>query len=222
MNIGISKIKVCLVDDHVLLRDSLAHALNSFDELEVVQVADNGREFITKLPHHPKPDIVLLDLNMPEMDGHKTTHWLSVNHPEIRILILTMYDSESLIHLIKKGVRGFLKKDVRPSELKTAIHSIMTDGTYCSQTVTGRLFNLMKSHGTKNSAWGNIVLNDTELSFLKYVTSELTYKEIALQMGISPRTVDNYRDALFLKLNVKSRVGLAMYAVKSGIVTMQN
>ncbi len=78
----------------------------------------------------------------------------------------------------------------------------------------------MKNHGAKNSTWGTVILNDNELSFLKLVSSELTYKEIAHKMQISPRTIDNYRDALFIKLNVKSRVGLAMYAVRSGIVTI--
>lgn len=213
-------VKIGLIDDHILLRDSLAGVINSFEEYSVSMLADNGKEFIGKLNPSNIPDIVILDLNMPEMDGHETTHWIAENHPEIRILILTMYDSETLIHLIKSGVRGFLKKDVSPSELRHAIQCIMANGNYCSHTITGRLFNLMKNQGSKNSTWGNVILSEHEISFLKYVTSEKTYKEIALQMKISPRTIDNYRDALFLKLNVKSRVGLAMYAIRSGIVTM--
>jgi two-component system, NarL family, invasion response regulator UvrY len=157
---------------------------------------------------------------MPGMDGHDTIKWLSKNHPEIKILLLTHYDAESIIHLIKGGVRGFLKKDVPPGELKTALQSVMEKGSYCSQTVTSRLFNLMQNHSSKSSVWGTVILNDNEVSFLKLVATEMTYKEMALKMKISHRTVDNYRDALFLKLNVKSRIGLAMYAVKSGIVTM--
>jgi two-component system, NarL family, invasion response regulator UvrY len=213
-------IKIGLVDDHILLRDALAKVINSFDEFSVSLVADNGKEFIEKINPVNIPEILILDLNMPEMDGHATTHWLSKFHPEIKILVLTMYDAESLIHLIKAGVRGFLKKDVQPGELKHALQCIMANGTYCSHTITGRLFNLMKNQGSKNSAWGTVILNENEISFLKLVASELTYKEIAQKMQISPRTIDNYRDALFLKLNVKSRVGLAMYAVKSGIITI--
>ncbi len=219
-NQKIPPVKIGLIDDHILLRDSLAGVINSFEEYSVSMLADNGKEFIGKLNPSNIPDIVILDLNMPEMDGHETTHWIAENHPEIRILILTMYDSETLIHLIKSGVRGFLKKDVSPSELRHAMQCIMANGNYCSHTITGRLFNLMKNQGSKNSTWGNVILSEHEISFLKYVTSEKTYKEIALQMKISPRTIDNYRDALFLKLNVKSRVGLAMYAIRSGIVTM--
>ena len=213
-------VKIGLIDDHILLRDSLASVINSFDDYIVSMVAENGKAFIEKLNPLNKPDILILDLNMPEMDGHETTYWIAKNHPEIRILILTMYDSETLIHLIKSGVRGFLKKDISPSELKYAMQCIMADGNYCSHTITGRLFNLMKNQGNKNSTWGSVILSEHEIIFLKHVTSEMTYKEIALLMKISPRTIDNYRDALFLKLNVKSRVGLAMYAIRSGIVTM--
>jgi|SRR5450432_54794 len=212
--------KIGLVDDHILLRDALVNVIKSFEEFSVSMVADNGKEFIAKLNPGNKPEILILDLNMPEMDGHETTHWISKNHPEIKILVLTMYDAESLIHLIKAGVRGFLKKDVPPSELRHALQCILSNGTYCSHTITGRLFNLMKNHGTKNSTWGTVILNDNEISFLKLVASEMTYKEIAQKMKISPRTIDNYRDALFIKLSVKSRVGLAMYAVKTGIVTI--
>jgi len=131
-----------------------------------------------------------------------------------------MYDAESLIHMIKSGVRGFLKKDVAPGELRHALHCVLEDGTYYSQTITGRLFNLVRNSNEKKSGWGTVVLNESELSFLKLAASEFTYKEIAQKMQISPRTVDNYRDSLFIKLSVKSRVGLAMYAVRSGIANI--
>ena len=214
------QIKIGLVDDHVLVREALANIIKSFDEFEVSIMADNGKDFIDKLNKTNIPEILLLDLSMPIMDGHATTHWLTKNHPQVKILILTMFDAETLIHLIKVGVRGFLKKDVPPAELKHALHCVHANGTYCSNTVTGRLFNLMKEQGNKNSIWGTVILNDNEISFLKLASSELTYKEIAQKMKISPRTIDNYRDSLFIKLNVRSRVGLAMYAVKSGIVTV--
>src|SRR4030095_8616374 len=212
--------KIGLVDDHILIRDAIAAIIKSFNEFTVSIVADNSKQFIEKLNPTNIPEVLLLDLNMPEMDGHATIHWISKNHPEIKILVLTMYDAESLIHLIKAGARGFLKKDVPPTELRHALQSILSNGTYCSHTITGRLFNLMKNQGSKNSTWGTVILNENEIAFLKYVATELTYKEIAQKMQISPRTIDNYRDALFLKLSVKSRVGLAMYAVKTGIVTI--
>jgi len=182
--------------------------------------AINGVDALEKLAQNSDIDIVLSDINMPEMDGHATTFWLSKNYPDIKILILTMYDAESLIHMIKSGVRGFLKKDVSPGELRHALHCVLEDGTYYSQTITGRLFNLVRNSNEKKSGWGTVVLNESELSFLKLAASEFTYKEIAQKMQISPRTVDNYRDSLFIKLSVKSRVGLAMYAVRSGIANI--
>jgi two-component system, NarL family, invasion response regulator UvrY len=213
-------VKIGLVDDHIMMRDALADAIRSFNEFDISLLAENGKDFISKLNQTNIPEILILDLNMPEMDGHETIYWLLKNHPEIKILVLSMYDAESLIHLIKVGVRGFVKKGAPPSELKHALQSILTTGTYCSLTVTSRLFSLMKDLGTKNSYWGTIILNECEIAFLKLVATELTYKEIAQKMKVSPRTVDNYRDALFLKLNVKSRVGLVVYAIKSGIVTL--
>jgi two-component system, NarL family, invasion response regulator UvrY len=214
------KVKIGLVDDHVLLRDALADVIRSFEDYTVTILADNGREFTEKLNAMNMPEILLLDLSMPEMDGHETIRWISKNHPGIKILLLTMYDAESLIHLISAGVRGFLKKDIGPGELKQAFQSIIKIGNYCSPTITGRFFNIMKNYGTKTSVWGTIILSDSEIDFLKHVASEMTYKEIAYKMKMSPRTIDNYRDALFIKLNVKSRVGLAMYALKSGVVTI--
>lgn len=213
-------VKIGLVDDHILIRDMLANSIRSFDNFEVSLLAENGKDFINKLNPTNIPEILILDLNMPEMNGHETIHWLLKNHPEIKILVLSMYDAESLIHLIKSGVRGFIKKEAKPAELKQALQSLVTTGTYCSSTVTSRLFGLMKDLSTKNSYWGTIILNECEIAFLKQVATELTYKEIAQQMKVSPRTVDNYRDSLFLKLNVKSRVGLVVYAIKSGIVTL--
>jgi two-component system, NarL family, invasion response regulator UvrY len=103
-------VKIGLVDDHILIRDALANIIKSFDEFEVSLLAENGKEFIDKLNQTNIPEILLLDLNMPEMNGHDLIHWLLKNHPEIKILVLSMYDAESLIHLIKAGVRGFIKK----------------------------------------------------------------------------------------------------------------
>ena len=129
-------VKIGLVDDHILMRDALANIIKSFDEFEVSLLAENGKEFIDKLNQSNIPEILLLDLNMPEMNGHDLIHWLLKNHPEIKILVLSMYDAESLIHLIKEGVRGFVKKEASPAELKHALQSILTTGTYCSSQST--------------------------------------------------------------------------------------
>ena len=214
-------VKIAMLDDHILLRDALASVVNTFQDCKVILLARHGKEFIEKLQPGHLPDIVILDLNMPDLDGYETSKWLRNNYPDMYVLVLTMYDSEiALIRLLQNGVRGFLKKDIHPGELRSAIDSVIHTGYYYSYNSTGRLVNLFKNNSPKKFTPNTIILNENELAFLKFASTDMTYKEIAMQMNISPRTVDNYRDALFLKLTVKSRVGLAIYAIKCGIVTL--
>ena len=154
------------------------------------------------------------------MDGYETASYLRDHHAEIHILMLTMYDSElALIRLLQAGVKGFLKKDIHPSELKFAIQSVMQSGYYYSNHTTGKLINLFRNNNDNNMLLQKTMLSEQELDFLKLVCTDMTYKEIAQQMKLNPRSVDNLRDHLFTKLDVKSRVGLAMYSIKHGIVT---
>jgi two-component system invasion response regulator UvrY len=214
------KIKVALVDDHVLLRNALSSLINNFDNCKVIFQSSNGKELINQVKTGEKPDVILLDLNMPEMDGYETANYLRDDHPEIHILMLTMYDSElALIRLLQAGVKGFLKKDIHPSELKFAIQSVMQSGYYYSNHTTGKLINLFRNNNDNNMLLQKTMLSEQELDFLKLVCTDMTYKEIAQQMKLNPRSVDNLRDHLFTKLDVKSRVGLAMYSIKHGIVT---
>jgi two-component system invasion response regulator UvrY len=214
-------IRIAFVDDHILLRDSVASIIDTFENCRVTLLAANGQELLEKLQPGNLPHLIILDLNMPKMDGYDTAKWLAVHHPEIPILVLTMYDSEiALIRLLQTGVRGFLKKDIQPGQLKDAIESVIDTGYYYSFNSTGRLVNLLKNKGAKNLSSNTILFTDNEMTFLKLVSTDLTYKEIADQMNISPRTVDNYRDALFLKLHARSRVGLAIYAIKTGIANL--
>lgn len=211
---------VILVDDHVLLRDALSTLINSFDGLQIMGAADNGEEMIGLFKTGLMPDLVLLDLNMPKMDGFETAVWLQKNHPAVKILVLTMYDSEiALIRLLQVGVKGFLKKDIHPAELRTALISVAENGYYYAQNTTGKLASLFEKNHSNQTSFEKAMLTPTEIDFLKLASTELTYKEIADQMKITPRVIDGYRDSLFEKLDVKSRVGLAIYAVKSGIVS---
>jgi DNA-binding NarL/FixJ family response regulator len=213
------KFKIILVDDHTLLRDALSSLIHSFEEFSVINSLNNGTELIRALSEGYKPDIVLLDLNMPILDGFETAKWLNVNYPEIKILILTMYDSEiALIRLLKVGVKGFLKKDTHPNELRVALNAVSENGYYYSQDTTGKLANLFQKNTENQNFVEKAMLNESELEFLRLASTDLTYKEIAAQLNLSPRAIDGYRDSLFEKLDVKSRVGLAIYAVKNGIV----
>ncbi|HLK29156.1 MAG TPA: response regulator transcription factor [Puia sp.] len=219
MNENEKIIKIALVDDHTLIRDAIAVVINSFENCQVTLTAGNGKELIEKMHSGNVPDLLILDLNMPLMDGFETSKWVRNEYPEMLVLVLTMYDSElSLIRLLQSGVRGFLKKDIHPRELRSAIETTVKTGYYYSGNATGKIVNMLKNGETNTPVVNTIILSENELSFLKLSATDKTYKEIANEMKISPRTVDNYRDSLFLKLNVKSRVGLVMYAIKNGVI----
>lgn len=219
MNTTEKKIKVALADDHVLLRNALATLINNFEDCSVIIQASNGIELGEKLKSGLIPDVVLLDLNMPLMDGMETAAWLQDKYPAVHVLMLTMYDSElALIRLLQTGVKGFLKKDAHPDELRFAIQSVVQAGFFYSHNTTGKLVNLFRKQPGSPNSLNNNLLSDIEIDFLKYASTELTYKEVAQKMNLNPRAVDTLRDGLFHKLSVKSRVGLVIYAIKHGIV----
>src|SRR6201991_4509808 len=218
----ISKPGVVLVDDHVLLRNGLAGLIRSFCQFDVLFEAGGGKDLIRQLKNYRRPDIVLLDINMPEMDGYETACWLKRNYPEIRVLALSMYDTDSsIVRMLKNGAKGYILKDIEPQELRLALESVMEKGFYYSDLVTSKLVHpIGLIDEPEHNVHPLLSLNERELEFMKLVCTEWTYKEIADRMYLSPRTIDGYRDALFEKLNVRTRVGLAMYAVRNGIVNL--
>ena len=211
--------EVCIVDDHVLLRNGLASLMKNFTEYSVLFEADNGKDLIAGIAQGKIPDIVLLDINMPVMDGFETSQWLKENYPEIRILALSMYDDDNaIIRMLQNGAKGYILKDSEALELKNALDSVRNKGFYYSEMVTGKLIHAVNKAGDSGKAMATAVaLSERDIDFLKLVCTELTYKEIAEKMLLSPRTIDGYRDALFEKLAVRTRVGLAVYAIKQGI-----
>jgi len=214
-------ITVALVDDHILLRNALATLIDSFENCRVIWQASNAHEMIQRIRYTVPPQVIILDLNMPVMDGHSGAMWLKENIPQCLVLMLTMYDSDlALIRLLQAGVRGFLKKDIHPSELKFAIRSVTQSGYYYSHQTSGKLANLFRNYNGSNSSLQRSLLNEQEIEFLRLCGTEFTYKEIAQSLHLNLRAVDNLRDHLFEKLEVKSRVGLAMYAMRHGIVSL--
>ena len=212
-------IKIALADDHILLRAALASVINKSGNFSVVTEADHGKDLINKIVAGTVPDILLLDLNMPELDGYETARWLQVNYPAIHIIMLTMYDGEAtMIRLLQAGVKGFLKKNTDLNELRSAIQIVMKTGYYYTHNTTGRLINLFRK-SEDHSMLMKSMLSETEMDFLRWTCTDLTYKEIASEMKINVRTVDNLRDNLFAKLEVKNRVGLVMYSIRNGIQT---
>ena len=212
------KYKVAIADDHTLLRNALANLINTYDEYTIIFEANNGQELRDHIRLHKVPDIVLLDVNMPGMDGFETTQWISKNYPFIKILALSMLsDEKSIIKMFRLGAKGYLMKNTDPEELKTALDSLMNKNVYLSEYVSGKLVSGLQDGGMGEN---EIVLNEKEREFLRWTCTELSYKDIAEKMHVSPRTVDDYRQSLFNKLKVNSRVGLVMYAIKNGIVEL--
>lgn len=217
-----SKASVAVVDDHVLLRNGLANLIRSLDSYAVLFEADNGKDFIEQLKPFHVPDIVLMDIKMPEMDGFETALWLKRNYPGIKVLALSTDDKEiSVIRMIQNGARGYILKDIDPAEFRRALDSLVSKGYYYSELITGKFIHSVSRNDEPDQPIRTIsLLNDREIEFLKLACTEMTYKEIAEKMFLSARTIDGYRDALFEKLNVKSRVGLVMYSIRNGIVSV--
>jgi len=210
-------INIALVDDHKLFISALKSLIEKhLPNYHILFDAGNGEELIQKLTPKCKPEIILLDLNMPVKNGFETCEWLAQNYPEIRVIILsTTEDRESVLKLIKTGIRGYLLKNAEFEEFKFALEEVHFGGLYYPQFVTKHLLHHFKNPPEKEDHQHQ--LNDRELAFLKLTATELTYKEIADQLCVSVRTIDGYRDHLFDKLNIKSRTGLAVYAIKNKI-----
>lgn len=214
------KYKIAIVDDHTLVANALAGLIQKMENYEVMYEAGNGKELIQYFKVKMIPDIVLLDINMPEMDGYETALWLKNNHPDVHVLALSMFDKEeAIVSMLRNGAKGYLLKGCKPSELRMALDSVISKGFYYTEFVTDKLLKSLNPEKIKNPI-KELGLNDRELEFVRHACSELTYNEIANLMCCSARTVDGYREQAFSKMNVKSRVGIVVVAIKLGIVTL--
>jgi DNA-binding NarL/FixJ family response regulator len=206
------KIHIAIVDDHTLFRSGVAALMSEFEELKVVFEAENGEQMQQMLVSHPLPQVILMDINMPVMNGYDATKWVKDTYPGIKVLALSMFeDDTAVIRMIRSGACGYVLKESKPGDLLEAIKTIAEKGVYINEMVSGKL---IRSVSDSQDA---PVFTIKEREFLKLSCSELTYKEIADQMFVSPRTVDNYRESLFQKLSLKSRTGLVLYAIQNDI-----
>lgn len=208
---------IVITDDHVLIAEALTDIIENFKQYTVLYNVANGKILIERFKHAKNiPDIVLLDINMPEMDGFETAKWLTKNHPEVLILALSQEgDEKTLIKMIKCGAKGYLLKNIHREELEKALDMLVTKGYYYPDWATNTILHNLKKETDSTS---EIKLSEREIEFLNYAATELTYKEIAEKMFCGARTVESYRDALFEKLNLNTRVGLVVYAIKHGII----
>lgn len=208
------KNKVIIVDDHLLFSQSLKYLIDSFDEFEVIHRFENGKTFINFIQQNQdlEVDLILMDVNMPIMDGLTAMRWLKVNRPAYKSIALSVNDDEDvIIKMIRNGARGYLLKDTTPELFHDALNAVITTGFFFSEMVSGILIqNLGSDEKILN-------LKDKEIEFIKLACSEKTYREIAVEMCLSPKTVENYREAIFNKLNVNTRIGVVLYAIKNKI-----
>ncbi|MHB0755184.1 response regulator transcription factor [Polaribacter sp. M15] len=208
---------VIVVDDHTLLSQAIQTMVNTFENFKVLYTCKNGQEVIDKFSASASniPNVVLMDINMPIMNGIETTEWINKTHPNVNVMALSVEDEDTtVLKMLKAGAVGYLLKDTEKSVLEKALLEIVENGFYHTKNVTNLL---MQSISGEES--NTIELKDREIEFLKLACTELTYKEVAEKMYLSPKTIDGYRNNLFIKLNVKNRVGLVMYAIKNKIYT---
>jgi DNA-binding NarL/FixJ family response regulator len=215
-------ITIAIVDDHAMFRKSLATLIGLEPNYNILFDASNGQDFIAQLQPKQLPDFVLMDISMPIMDGYSCTAWIKKNYPEIKVLALSTMDSDTaIIKMVKNGAKGYILKDADPGELKIAFEEIRSRGYYYNELVTRKILRSVNDLADERSKTGIFAkLSEREIDFLKLVCTELTYKEIADQLFVSVRTAEGYRDTLCEKLNLKTRVGLAMYAIKNGLVNI--
>jgi DNA-binding NarL/FixJ family response regulator len=209
---------VVIVDDHSLFAQALENLVNTFNTFRVLYHVKNGEEFIHKLKDESNiPDIALVDINMPVMNGIEVAKWLCKKLPQVKVLALSMDDDEqTIIKMLSAGAKGYLLKDINPATLQNALKEVIERGFYYSDRITDSVLSSLHKQ-----TYAEVHLKEREVEFLKLVCTEKTYKEIAGEMFLSPKTIDGYRESLFEKLEIKSRVGLAIYAIKNKIYKIE-
>ena len=217
-----TKIKLALVDDHNLFRRGIASILGQVNDFELVLEASNGQEFIDKIPRRI-PDVVLLDLQMPVLDGTATADYLREHYPLIKIIVLTMHDEDRMVlHLLEKGVSGYLLKDSDPDEVEKAIRKVMDEGVYLNEFVSRAMLRKMTNKTTvvKQSTLYNskILLSEREKEVLKLICEGMSTAEISDRIFLSPRTVEGHRLRILEKTGTKNTAGMVAYAFKNGLV----
>lgn len=214
-----SKIKIAIADDYKIFREGLKVGLSSDENLEVMMEVDNGEELMKEL-ETTSPDIILMDLKMPIMDGMEATKAVRKKYPNVKVLVVTMYDDDKfIIHLMEIGANGYLLKNAEPEEIKRSIYAVHENGYYFNDLVNKALLKkLVLKNNFKPSFNQNIDLTERELQVLKLICEEKTAVEIGKEIFLSPRSVEGIRQRLIEKVGVRNTAGLVMFAIKNGIV----
>ena len=213
-----NQFKIALADDQVLFRKGLLSMFKEFPELNVVIEAGNGEELLEELKKK-KADVILLDLQMPKMDGIECTERINKKYPEVKIIILTSHNEESFIHhLLKKGAHGFILKDQEIETIVDAIYSVKENGYYFNDKVSRALVKGLMESDTIRPQFKKANLTEREIEIVKLMSKEFTANEIAEKLFISVRTVDGHRERIKEKIKARNTVGIIMYAVKNNLL----
>ncbi len=209
-------IKIAIAEDHTLVRKAFIDLINGFEGFKIIIEAATGAQLVQQVSESNLPDVVIMDIHMPDMDGFEAMHQIKHRFPKLNVLVVSMLSDElSILRMVRMGVKGYLVKDTEPAEFKSALETVASGKYYYSGYVTARMISSVNKEVDMLK-----LISERELEFLKYVCSDMSYQQIADKMFVSPRTIDGYRDSLFQKLQVKNRVALALFAVKYGIVIL--
>lgn len=210
------KVKICLVDDHKLFRSGIKEMLINLQQFDVIFEADNGEDFFAKIGSKLMPDIVLLDINMPKINGFEVAQRLQTQYPMVKIIVLSMLtDADAILKMVKLGIAGFVLKDAKKEEFVNALNTVLSGDVYFATAV-----NKVLHCNIKKTQLNEPLITDRDLVFLKCLCAQQSYQDIATQMGVSVRTVEGYRDQLFEKLNIRNKIGLVIYAIKNKLVSI--
>jgi len=208
------QITIGIVDDESLYTKGLSALIDTFATCKVVVEAVNGEDLLRQLEvaAHP-PDILLVDVNMPRLDGLEVARKVRDKYPDIRMIALSLRDDDAtIIRMIRAGCCAYLYKGIWPTELEKALTEVHLTGNYNADLSNLRARQIKQAESNQTN------LTDKELLFIQLACSDLTYKQIAVKLSLSARTIDGYRDSVFKKMNVDSRVGMVLEAIKRKIV----
>ena len=216
------QINLAIADDHKIFRNGLKATLEDCPDFKLLIEASNGKELIGLLADH-KPDVILMDIKMPEMDGMQTTAHVHQNFKDIKVLALSMHNEDKyIVDMMKAGASGYLLKNAEPEEIIDAISTVYNKGFYFNEHLSVTLIKQLIGPGSYADSTGQlgVDLNDREIEVLRLVCQEYSNQEIADKIFLSVRTVEGYRARLFEKTGSKNLVGLVIFAIKRGIISV--
>jgi len=214
------EITVAIAEDQAIFRQGLVNLINTFENVRVLFSSENGKELLEKLPEQ-QPDLIMLDFRMPELNGIETSRLIRQRYPDVRVLILSMYDDPEFVEsAIANGANGYLSKDDEPAEIAKAIYSTMEMGYYMNDRTSKMLLSKMMKEGTVKPVFvsEDVLFTEMELQIIQLISEEWTTQEIAVELHRSKRTIESIRTLIMQKIGCRNAVGVVLYALKNSLI----